>query len=66
MDPFIEILVTVSFPVASLIMTFAFFIMMFGMKEKALSMIMNAGLGYVLVQMLPLFNQILRSIGEAV
>ena len=64
-DPFIEIIVAISFPVASLIVAIGFFIMMFGMKEKALSMIMNAGIGYVLVQMLPLFNTILRTIGEA-
>lgn len=65
-DPFIEIIVAISFPVASVIMAIGFFIMMFGMKEKALSMIMNAGIGYVLVQMLPLFNNILKTIGGAV
>lgn len=65
-DPFIEILVAISFPVASVIMAIGFFIMMFGMKEKALSMIMNAGVGYVLVQMLPLFNNILKTVGGAV
>lgn len=65
-DPFIQIIVGISFPVASLVMAIGFFIMMFGMKEKALTMIMNAGIGYVLVQMLPLFNEILRTIGSAV
>ncbi|WP_404427330.1 hypothetical protein LG296_01800 [Ureibacillus chungkukjangi] len=65
-DPFIQIIVGISFPVASLVMAIGFFIMMFGMKEKALTMIMNAGIGYVLVQMLPLFNDILRTIGTAV
>jgi len=65
-DPFIQILVAVSFPVASMIMAVSFFIMMFGMKEKALSLMMNAGIGYVLVQMLPLFNSLLKTVGEAV
>lgn len=65
-DPFIQILVAISFPVASMIMAVSFFIMMFGMKEKALSLMMNAGIGYVLVQMLPLFNSLLKTVGDAV
>lgn len=65
-DPFIQIIVGISFPVASLMVAIGFFIMMFGMKEKALTIIMNAGIGYVLVQMLPLFNQLLKAIGSAV
>lgn len=39
---------------------------MLGNSEKAWSTIMNAGLGYVLIQMSPLFLDILKTIGEAV
>lgn len=66
LDPFIQIMVAISFPVASVIMIGACFFFMFGNSEKAWSMIMNAGLGYVLIQISPLFLEILRQIGEAV
>lgn len=66
MDPLIDILVAVSFPVASVIMVGACFFFMFGNSEKAWTLIMNAGLGYVLIQMSPLFLTMLRTVGEAV
>lgn len=66
MQPLIDILVAVSFPVASVIMVGACFFFMFGNSEKAWGMIMNAGLGYVLIQMSPLFIGMLRTVGEAV
>ncbi|WP_102693818.1 hypothetical protein [Rummeliibacillus pycnus] len=66
LDPIIDILVAISFPVASVIMVGACFFFMFGNSEKAWSMIMNAGLGYVLIQVSPLFLEILRKVGEAV
>ena len=66
MDPLIQILVAVSFPVASVIMVGACFFFMFGNSEKAWSMIMSAGLGYVLIQMSPLFLNMLRTVGSAV
>lgn len=66
LDPVIDILVAISFPVASVIMVGACFFFMFGNSEKAWSMIMNAGLGYVLIQVSPLFLEILRKVGEAV
>lgn len=66
MQPLINILVAVSFPVASVIMVGACFFFMFGNSEKAWSMIMNAGLGYVLIQMSPLFLNMLRTVGGAV
>lgn len=66
LDPVIQILVAISFPIASVIMIGACFFFMFGNSEKAWSMIMNAGLGYVLIQLSPLFLDILREVGNAV
>ncbi|MGE7091703.1 hypothetical protein ACQKII_09670 [Lysinibacillus sp. NPDC048646] len=66
LDPVVQVLVAISFPIASVIMVGACFFFMFGNNEKAWSMIMNAGLGYVLIQMSPLFLEILKSIGEAI
>ena len=66
LDPVIDILIAISFPIASVIMIGACFGFMIGNSEKGWSMIMNAGLGYVLIQLSPLFLDILRTVGEAV
>lgn len=66
LDPVVDILIAISFPIASVIMIGACFWFMIGNSEKAWSMIMNAGLGYVLIQLSPLFLDILRTVGEAV
>ncbi|MFJ8102770.1 hypothetical protein [Lysinibacillus sp. NPDC096212] len=66
LDPVVQILVAISFPIASVIMVGGCFFFMLGNSEKAWSTIMNAGLGYVLIQMSPLFLEILRAIGKAV
>lgn len=66
LDPVVQILVAISFPIASVIMVGACFFFMLGNSKKAWSMIMNAGLGYVLINLSPLFLQILKQIGEAI
>ena len=66
LDPLIQILVAISFPIASVIMVGACFFFMLGNSEKAWQSIFNAGLGYVLIQMSPLFLDIFREIGKAV
>ncbi|MEK5429725.1 hypothetical protein MKY88_02570 [Lysinibacillus sp. FSL R7-0073] len=43
LDPVVQILVAISFPIASVIMVGACFFFMLGNSEKAWSMIMNAG-----------------------
>lgn len=66
LDPLIQILVAISFPIASVIMVGACFFFMFGNSEKAWDMIMKAGLGYVLIQLSPLFFDILREVGKTI
>ncbi|MEK5334376.1 hypothetical protein [Lysinibacillus sp. FSL W8-0992] len=66
LEPLVQVLMAISFPVASVIMVGACFFFMFGNKERGWDAIMNAGLGYVLIQMSPLFLEILRTIGKAV
>lgn len=65
LDPVIQILVAISFPIASVIMVGACFFFMIGNTERAWTVIMNAGLGYILIQLSPLFLDILKSVGEA-
>jgi hypothetical protein len=66
LDPVIQLLTAISFPVASIIMVGGCFFFMFGNNEKAWSTIMSAGLGYILIQMSPLFLKVLEQIGNAV
>ena len=66
MDPILDILVALSLPVASVILVGSLFMIMLGQKEKAYGLMMNAGLGYVLIQMSPLLLKILEASGKAV
>lgn len=66
LDPVVDVMVALSFPVASVIIVGSLFFFMFGNAEKAWSTIQNAGLGYVLIQVSPLILNVLKQIGEAV
>lgn len=66
LDPVIDVLVALSFPIASVVIVGACFYFMFGNSEKAWTMIQNAGLGYVLIQVSPLILNVLKQVGNAV
>lgn len=66
LDPLIQIMVAISFPIASVIMIGGCFFFMLGNSEKAWQTIFNSGLGFLIIQMSPLFLDILRDIGNAV
>ena len=66
LDPLLQLMVAVSFPIASVIMVGACFFFMFNNSEKAWDMIGKAALGYVIIQLSPLFLEILRKVGESV
>lgn len=66
LDPVVDILVALSFPIASVIIVGACFFFMFNNSEKAWSMIQSAGLGYVLIQVSPLILNVLKQVGNAV
>jgi hypothetical protein len=65
LDPVIQILVALSFPVASVIIVGACFHFMFNNSEKAWSMIQSSALGYVLIQISPLILNVLKDVGSA-
>lgn len=65
LDPVVDILVALAFPIASVVIVGACFLFMFGNSEKAWGMIQNAGLGYVLIQVSPLILNVLKQIGNA-
>ncbi len=66
LDPVVDIMVALSFPVASVVIVGACFFFMFGNNEKAWTMITNSSLGYVLIQVSPLILNVLKQIGNAV
>ena len=65
LDPLVDIMVALSFPIASVVIVGACFFFMFGKAEKAWTMIQNAGLGYVLIQVSPLIMDVLKKVGDA-
>ncbi|MGF6951853.1 hypothetical protein QF028_004358 [Neobacillus sp. B4I6] len=66
LDPVIDILVALSFPIASVVIVGSCFLFMFGNSEKAWTGIQNAGLGYVLIQVSPVILDVLKQVGGAV
>lgn len=66
LDPVVDILVALSFPIASVIIVGSCFQFMFDRADKGWTMIQNAGLGYVLIQVSPLILDVLKQVGNAV
>lgn len=65
LDPVTQILIAISLPIASVVMIGGCFFFMFNRPEKAWATIMNAGLGYILIQLSPLFVKILEEVGKS-
>lgn len=63
-EPILKFLMVLSFPVASIITVCSFFMIMFGMKEKAASTLMWCGIGYTLIQCSPLLLELYKIIGQ--
>lgn len=66
LDPLVDLMVALSFPIASVVIIGACFFFMLGKSERAWSGIQNAGLGYVLIQIMPLLLNVLKEVGNAV
>jgi len=66
LDPVIQIMVGVSFPLASVIMVGAGFFFMLGQSEKAWDIIFKCGMGYIFINISPMLLEILRNIGQLI
>ncbi|ELK39923.1 hypothetical protein H7K32_15450 [Brevibacillus agri] len=66
LDPLTQVLVAISLPVASVVMIGGCFFFMFGQSDRAWSTIQNAGLGYILIQLSPLFIKVLEQVGKSI
>jgi hypothetical protein len=65
-DPLVNLMVSLSLPIASVILTGAALMVMINQKERGYAMMMQASIGYVIVQMVPLFIKLLAGIGAAI
>jgi hypothetical protein len=65
-DPLIELMVGISLPIAGVMLTGGALMIMVGQKDLGFKLIMNSALGYVLVQMSPLFIDLLAGVGSAI
>ncbi|WP_078379179.1 hypothetical protein [Sutcliffiella halmapala] len=66
LDPLVDLMVALSFPVCSVIIVGSCFFFMLGKSERGWSGIQNAGLGYVLIQIMPMLLMVLKEIGNAI
>ncbi|MCM3598736.1 hypothetical protein M4D55_23535 [Metabacillus idriensis] len=66
LDPLVDLMVALSFPIASVIIIGGCFFFMLGKPERAWSSIQNAGLGYVLIQIMPLLLNVLKEVGGSI
>ncbi|MFC4409424.1 hypothetical protein ACFOZY_03120 [Chungangia koreensis] len=65
-DPLVDLIIALSLPVAGVMLAGGALMIMVGLKDNGFKLIMNAGLGYVLVQMSPLFIDLLAGVGAAI
>jgi uracil phosphoribosyltransferase len=65
-DPLIELMIGLSLPIAGVMLTGGALMIMIGQKDMGMKLIMNSALGYVLVQMSPMFLDLLAGIGSAI
>jgi hypothetical protein len=65
-DPLIDLMVGLSLPIAGVMLTGGALMILVGMKDRGMQLILNSSLGYILVQMSPLFISMLAGIGGAI
>jgi hypothetical protein len=65
LDPLLDVLVALSFPICSVVIVGSCFWFMFGKSDLAWKNIQNAGLGYCIIQLSPFILDLLKNIGNA-
>lgn len=65
-DPLINLVQVLSYPIGFVMISAGCLFIMCGNREKGMQMIQTASIGYILVQLAPLFMKILVGIGGAV
>jgi hypothetical protein len=62
-DPLIQLIVSLSYPIAGVMIAGGCLMIMVQQREKGMSMLQNAAIGYILVQLSPMILQLLVGIG---
>lgn len=65
-DPLIQLIVSLSYPIAGIMIAGGCLMILVGMKDKGTDMLRNAAIGYILVQLSPLLLKILVGVGTGV
>lgn len=65
-NPLIDLVKALSYPIAGVMITGGALRYMIGQKEQGVTTIQNTAIGYLLVQLSPLFLKLLVGIGESV
>ena len=65
-EPLVGLVQGLSYPVAMIMLTGGALLIMIGSKDKGLSLIQHAGIGYILVQLAPLMMSLLVEVGKTV
>ncbi|HZH61323.1 MAG TPA: TrbC/VirB2 family protein [Metabacillus sp.] len=63
-DPIVDLLQGLSYPISLIVMMCGGIVWMLGSKEKGLGLITNAGMGYIIVQMVPLGMKLLVEVAK--
>ena len=64
--PLVDMIQALSYPIALVMLTGGALMFMINQKDKGISLIQNASIGYILVQLMPLMMQLLVGIGNSV
>jgi Type IV secretion system pilin len=64
--PLVDLIQALSYPIALVMLTGGALMFMINQKDKGISLIQNASIGYILVQLMPLMMQLLVGIGNTV
>lgn len=65
-DPLIDLVQALAYPIAGVMIAAGCLFLMVGQKEKGMSMLQNAALGYILVQLSPMLLKILVGLGSGI
>lgn len=65
LDPLVELVKALSYPISLVMMLGGGLLIMIGSSDKEFSMIQKAGLGYIIVQMLPVLMDLIVEIAKA-
>jgi hypothetical protein len=64
--PLVDMIQALSYPIALVMLSGGALLFMINQKDKGISLIQNASIGYILVQLMPLLMQLLVGIGNSV